>query len=264
MSYQPRVSIVTISYNQCEFLERAIQSVLTQDYTEIEYIVVDPGSTDGSRDIIERYRSRISKVVLEPDKGPVDGLNKGFGVATGEVCGYLNADDELLPGAIGKAVDAFATHPEADVIYGHGYMVDANGIVLRRIRSAPYSLWRYVYGASVVVQQSTFFRRSAFVEVGGFNAANLSCWDGELLVRFSQAGKRFRRVNEYWSLFRIHNSSISGTGRLEERYRVDEARIFQDVVGRPPGAPLDRLRRALALLAKWSLDPVTPDRKSTR
>ncbi len=258
MSYQPKVSIVTISYNQCNFLERAIKSVLAQDYPEIEYIVVDPGSTDKSRDIIERYRSRISKVVLEPDKGPVDGLNKGFSIATGEVFGYLNADDELLPGAINKAVKAFAVHPKADVIYGHGYKVDANGVVLRRIRSAPYSLWRYVYGASIVVQQSTFFRRSAFVEAGGFNAANRTCWDGELLVRFSQTGKRFKLVNDYWSLFRIHDSSISGTGRLEELYRSDEARIFQDVMGRPPGAPLDRFRSALAMIAKWSLDPVTP------
>jgi glycosyltransferase involved in cell wall biosynthesis len=93
---QPKVSIVTISYNQCAFLERAIQSVLAQNYPEVEYIVVDPGSTDGSRDIIERYRSRISKLILEPDKGPVDGLNKGFSVATGEIYGYLNA---LVPSA---------------------------------------------------------------------------------------------------------------------------------------------------------------------
>jgi glycosyltransferase involved in cell wall biosynthesis len=107
---QPKVSIVTISYNQCAFLERAIQSVLAQNYPEVEYIVVDPGSTDGSRDIIERYRSRISKLILEPDKGPVDGLNKGFSVATGEIYGYLNADDEFLPGAIDKAMRAFASH----------------------------------------------------------------------------------------------------------------------------------------------------------
>jgi glycosyltransferase involved in cell wall biosynthesis len=258
MSYQPKVSIVTISYNQCAFLERAIQSVLAQDYAEIEHIVVDPGSTDGSRDIIERYHSHISKAVLEPDRGPVDGLNKGFSVATGEVFGYLNADDELLPGAISKAAEAFATHPEADVIYGHGYMVDAEGSVLRRIRSAPFSLWRCAFGASVVLQQSTFFRRSAFLDVGGFNLANRTCWDGELLVRFSQSGKRFKLVNDYWSLFRIHGGSISGSGRLNDQYARDQTRIFQDIMGRPPGAPLDGLRSLLAKIAKWSLDPVTP------
>src|ERR1039458_1375445 len=94
-----RVSIVTISFNQAEFIERTILSVLTQDYLDIEYIVVDPGSTDGSRDIIERYRSRISKIILRPDRGAADGLNNGFAEATGEIFGFLNSDDLLRPGA---------------------------------------------------------------------------------------------------------------------------------------------------------------------
>ena len=94
-----RVSIVTISYNQAQFLERTILSVLDQDYPEIEYIVVDPGSTDGSREIIERYGSRISKVILRPDRGAADGLNSGFAEASGQILGFLNSDDTLLPGA---------------------------------------------------------------------------------------------------------------------------------------------------------------------
>ena len=124
-----RVSIVTISYNQAEFLEKAIRSVIEQDYDDIEYIIVDPGSTDGSRDIIERYRSKIAKVIFEPDDGPADGLNKGFAHATGNLCGYLNADDAYLPGSISRVVAAFRCMPEADVICGHGYMVDAEGRV---------------------------------------------------------------------------------------------------------------------------------------
>src|SRR4029077_1447448 len=115
----PRVSIVTISFNQGKFLERAIRSVLEQDYEDIEYIVVDPGSTDRSREIIERYRSRISRVILDPDKGPADGLNKGFAVASGDIYGYINADDAYLPGAITKAIASFQARPQADVIYAH-------------------------------------------------------------------------------------------------------------------------------------------------
>jgi glycosyltransferase involved in cell wall biosynthesis len=251
-----KVSIVTISYNQCEFLERAILSVLTQDYPAIEYIVVDPGSTDGSLDIIERYRSRISRVVLEPDNGPVDGLNKGFSLATGEIFGYLNADDELLPGTLRKVMQAFGARPKAEVIYGHGYKVDADGAIIRSIRSAPFSAWRYAYGESVAIQQSTFFRREAFLDVGGFNVANRTCWDGELMVRFAQKKKKFELINDYWSLFRIHGTSISGTGRLEDLFRKDEARIFQEIIGRPPGAPLDWLRKAWAFIARWGLDPI--------
>src|SRR5712664_4686447 len=157
-----KVSIVTISFNQGKFLERAIRSVVEQDYPDIEYIVVDPGSTDGSRDIIERYRPRIAKAILEPDNGPADGLNKGFAAATGEILAYINADDAYLPGAIAKAVAAFEARPHADVIYGHSYIIDGEGNVVRRSRSVPFDLRLYAYGGVTVMQQSTFFRSNAF------------------------------------------------------------------------------------------------------
>ena len=95
-----KLSIVTISFNQADYLEEAMVSILEQDYDDIEYIIVDAGSTDGSRDIIERYRDRIAVVVLEPDEGPADGLNKGFARASGDIYGYLNADDAFLPGNV--------------------------------------------------------------------------------------------------------------------------------------------------------------------
>src|SRR4051794_11958143 len=104
----PKFSVVTISFNQAEFLERAIQSVLRQDCEAgIQYIVVDPGSTDGSRDVIEKYRSRLSHVILAPDLGPADGLNKGFKIATGDILCYLNSDDEFLPGAFRRVANFF-------------------------------------------------------------------------------------------------------------------------------------------------------------
>ena len=122
-----RVSIVTISFNQARYLPRAIASVLSQDYTDIEYIVVDPGSTDGSRGIIERYEHRLARVVLDPDDGPADGLNHGFAFATGDVVAYINADDALLPGAVRQAVDYLIANQDVDVVYGDGYIVDADG-----------------------------------------------------------------------------------------------------------------------------------------
>ena len=93
-----RISIVTLSYNQRTFLREAIDSVLQQDHPDLEYIVVDPGSTDGSREFIRSYGEQVAQVVFEPDQGAADGLNKGFSRATGEVFGFLNADDYLLPG----------------------------------------------------------------------------------------------------------------------------------------------------------------------
>ena len=104
-----KFSIVTISFNQARFLERAIVSVIEQKGVELEYIVVDPGSTDGSRDIIERHRDLIAHVVFEKDKGPADGLNKGFSHATGSIYGYLNADDVLEFGSSAQGCGIFRT-----------------------------------------------------------------------------------------------------------------------------------------------------------
>lgn len=252
-----RVSIVTISFNQARFLERAVCSVLDQNYQDIEYIVVDPGSTDGSREIIERYRSRISKVILEPDRGPADGLNKGFAAATGLVFGYINADDAYLPGAVAKAMAVFDSKPQADVVYAHSYIVDETGQVIRRSRSVPFSLRLYAYGGVVVMQQSTFFRRAAFEVVGGFNTANKTSWDGEMLVRFALTGNHFEMVDDYWSLYAIYSGTMTSSMKTNERFRADHARLFRLITGKD----YERANKALFLTArveKWLRNPRLP------
>jgi glycosyltransferase involved in cell wall biosynthesis len=252
-----RVSIVTISFNQGRFLERAIRSVLEQDHEDIEYIVVDPGSTDGSRDIIERYRSRIAKIIFEPDNGPANGLNKGFAAATGDILGCINADDAYLPGAIRKAVAAFRSRPDASVIYGHSYIVDSTGRVVRRSRSVPFNLRLYAYGGVVVMQQSTFFSRQAFKKVGGFNENNRSSWDGELLVDFARCGCRFALVDDYWSLYAIYPGSVTAEVKHNQRFRDDHARMFRTITGQDHDRA-GRLRFLLARLEKWFRDPRVP------
>ncbi len=249
-----KVSIVTVSFNQGQFLDRAIRSVLGQDHDDIEYIVVDPGSTDGSREIIERYRDRIARTVFEPDRGAPDGLNKGFASATGAIFAYLNADDAYLPGAVRAAVSAFERHPRTDIVVGHGYIVDAGGRIVRRFRSAPFSPWRFAYGAAVVMQQSTFFRRRAFERAGGFDASNRSCWDADLYLEMCLAGARVRIVGGYWSLFTHHPNSISGSRRLEREHAMQQRRRFRRVMGRGWRA-LDRLLCVPARIARWIIDP---------
>jgi glycosyltransferase involved in cell wall biosynthesis len=262
-----KVSIVTISFNQARFLERALDSVLGQTYQDVEYIVVDPGSTDGSRDLIERRRDELAAIVLDPDDGPADGLNRGFALATGDVYGYLNADDVLLPYAVERAVAAFAQHPDVDVVYGHGYMVDDDDRVLRRFHSTHFTLWRYAFGAANVMQQASFYRREAFEAVGGFNTANRAIWDAELLVDLGLANKRFLRVDDYWALFRLHEDSISGSGggtpdpkraarigKAAPQIQVNYTRLFEKITGRPRRRS-DRLVRALARLLQWATDP---------
>lgn len=227
------VSIVTISFNQGRYLERAIMSVLDQDYDDIEYIVVDPGSTDESREIISRYASRIHKVILSPDVGPADGLNKGFAFASGEVFGFLNADDVLLPGAVREVVDCLESNTFVDVVYGHSLVVDERDRVLRRAYSDPFSLYMRAYGKCVIMQPSTFFRASIFHEVGGFNIENRSNWDGELFTDMGMnKSSHFIRVSSFWSCYRVQPQSITGTGRLDQEIRQHYERMFVKIMGR--------------------------------
>ena len=249
-----RVSIVTISYNQAEFLERAIKSVIEQDYEDIEYIVVDPGSTDGSREIIERYRSKIDKIIFEPDDGPADGLNKGFAAAEGEIYSFINADDMLLPGAIRLVADQFALMPAVDVLSGHTWIIDENDRKLRRFYSRRFSLRRYAYGAAVLAQQSTFFRTAAYHRTFGFNVKNRIAWDGELWVDLALAGANFLRLDKMLACFRVYSDTISGSGRMQKEYDIYVNRIFQKIMGRKKNA-IDEVVRIGMKVLEYAFDP---------
>lgn len=250
----PKVSIVTICFNQAPFLERALRSVLDQDYPNLEYVVVDPGSTDGSREILDCYRDRIDALILDPDDGPPDGLNKGFAATTGEILGYLNADDAFLPGTVAEAVDALTACPDWDAVTGNGYMVDREGHVTREFRSTGFSLWGQAYGNVVIMQQATFFRRAAFAATDGFNPDNRTSWDIELLLDMALAGKRIGRVANHWGVFRIHGDSITGSQTLAATSRLNWDRMFEKIMGRPK-RPADKLLRPVARLLKWLRHP---------
>lgn len=247
----PRISIVTLSFNQARYLPDAIESIAGQGYANLDYIVVDPGSTDGSRDIIAANRARITTVLLDPDKGPADGLNKGFAAATGDIFGYINADDMLLPGALATVARHFTDQPDIDAILGNGIMIDSDGAPTRRMKSSRFSLKGLGLGAMTFVQQGHFFRRSAYP---GFNIANRTCWDGELLVDMALAGARIRNVPEQLGAFRLYPDTITGSGRMAEQMARDLARLTEKALGRPPRAT-DALATPLHLLARRLSDP---------
>jgi glycosyltransferase involved in cell wall biosynthesis len=227
-----KVSIVTISFNQAEFLERALHSVSNQDYPNLEYIVVDPGSTDGSLLILNQYRGAIDRLIIEPDAGPADGLNKGFSLATGDIFGFLNSDDILLPGAIAKVVHFFEKNRKIDVVSADAILIDANDTPIRKLYSDRFSLIRYAYGANFIAQQSTFFKSSIFKQSGGFNNRNHIAWDGELFVDIAMAGGRFALIRDFWSGFRSHPGSISASGRADRTFSRYRIRIFRKILGR--------------------------------
>ena len=227
-----KFSIVTLAFRQRKFLEEAINSVLSQDYPDIEYIVIEPGSNDGSREVIEAYGDRITQKIFEPDKGAADGLNKGFARATGDVFAFLNADDLLLPNAISKVADFLKQNPTCDLVMGNGYISDSAGVPVRRVKATGFSVPRYLYGGTTWMQQSTFFRRSAFEAVGGFNLQNRSCWDGELFVNMVAKGAKVGFLNSDLAVFRIHGASITGSRKAEQLYLEDSERIFRQLKGR--------------------------------
>ena len=176
-----KISIVTLSFNQHAYLKEAIDSVLSQGYSNLEYIVVDPGSTDGSRELIKGYGDRIAHTIFEPDRGASDGLNKGFAHATGDVFGFLNADDILFPGSLNHVARFFEAHPECDVVMGDGYKIDGRGRRTRHFVAHDFSVRRFFYGGTQWLQQSTFFerrhtagRRNSISRIGPAGTENFS------------------------------------------------------------------------------------------
>jgi glycosyltransferase involved in cell wall biosynthesis len=227
-----KISIVTLSYNQSAFLREALESVLLQGYPDLEYIVVDPGSTDGSRELIQSYSARIAHLIFEPDRGASDGLRKGFEKATGDVLGFLNSDDLLEPGSLQRVADFFEAHPKFGLAMGNGHVVDVDGKPIRHVRARNFTVNRYLYGGAHFLQQSTFFRREAFLNSSGFDVCNRTTWDGELFVTMVQRGARLGYIDADLSKFRIHNQSLTGTRRLQKVYYEDRKRVFRIVCGR--------------------------------
>jgi len=227
-----KFSVVTISYNQAQFLERTIQSVLTQKDVGVEYIIVDPGSKDGSREIIERYRNSLAHIIFEKDNGPADGLNKGFAKATGDIYCYVNSDDVFEPDAFRRVATAFDQRPHVDVFCGHAWVTDPNDRRLRRVWSDPFDAISIAYGASIFIQPSTFIKAKAFRNTNGFNTQNRSNWDGELLVALGQNGAHIEVINEVLSNYRLHHLSITNSGVLDGRIKEWRLRCFKLIMGR--------------------------------
>ena len=162
----PKISIVTPSYNQVKFLERTILSILNQNYPNLEYIIIDGGSTDGSVEIIKKYEKYLACWVSEKDKGQSDAINKGFKKASGDIIAWQNSDDIYLPGVFEKVALLFSKRKDMDVVFGNIYLIDENDNILRDIRYVPFSLKSFLYEGCNITNQATFWRRSEERRVG--------------------------------------------------------------------------------------------------
>jgi glycosyltransferase involved in cell wall biosynthesis len=243
------------SLNQGVFVEEAIRSVVLQDYPDWELIVADGGSTDGSIDVFRNYSPLLTRWMSERDRGPAHALNKGFRIASGDILGFLNADDFLLPGTLLKVAREFRAHPSADVISGHGYLADASGEIGAPFVSDAWNLRRFAYDACVLVQAATFFRTGLFRQTDGFNEGNRTAWDMELWADLALAGARFHRFDEFLAVSRLHQASITCRLELRRQRRQDARAVRQKVKGRIETGS-DRVRAVVERIRKFSGHPL--------
>jgi glycosyltransferase involved in cell wall biosynthesis len=224
MPSQPLVSILTPSYNQGRFLEETIQSVLAQDYPNLEYLIVDGGSSDSSVEIIRRYADRLAWWVSEPDQGQTDALNKGFDHASGEIFAWLNSDDTYLPGAVSAAVSCLQAHPEAALVYADANLIDEQGSTIGRFPSRQTDLNRLLRGSVHIPQQTAFFLSAAWRQVAPLDPTFQFAMDYDLWVRLAKRAP-FVYTPGLWANFRLHGDGKSVA--MDERCYPEMIRVYQ-------------------------------------
>lgn len=212
--FLPLVTVVTPSYNQGRFIEETILSVLNQDYPNIEYLVIDGGSTDNTLDILGKYEGSLCWV-SEPDRGQSHAINKGFKEANGEILCWLNSDDFFEPGVISAVVRKFAQDDELVMVYGDGNLVNENGELISLFPyTRPFDLWALIHQLDYILQPTAFFLKSAIIKVDFLDEKLNWCMDWDLWIRI---GSRFKveYIKQCCANARIYNGTKTATGGLK-------------------------------------------------
>jgi len=230
----PKISIITPSFNQAEFIERTIKSVLSQDYPNLEYIVMDGGSTDGTVEILKKYSQKIIWR-SEKDKGQGDAINKGLKLARGEILGYLNSDDVLAPGALKAVADFLVKNPKKMWVFGKCRIIDEKDKEMRKSITAYKNFWleRYHYSTLLVLnyisQPAVFWRREAYEKIGEFDTNEYWELDYDYWLRL---GKRYQPglINQYLANFRVHQKAKTA---IDLKHFLGEARVARKYTKNP-------------------------------
>jgi len=220
MSELPRISIVTPSFNQGAFIQQTIESVLGQNYTNLEYIVIDGDSKDNSVDIIRKYRNDLSYWVSEPDRGQSHAINKGFAHATGEIYGWLNSDDRLEPGALEVVAHAFMNNPGTGAVVGHGRKINTAGKTVYYKKPDELTFERlcgWMNGGNFM-QPSCFFRRSAWEVAGPLDEEIHIAMDVDLWLKMVK-NVEFKKIDRLLSSAVAHEAAK--TTALRNQMLVD-------------------------------------------
>jgi glycosyltransferase involved in cell wall biosynthesis len=234
VAHVPRISVITPSYNQAAYVEQTICSVVGQGYRNLEYIVIDGGSTDGSVDIIRKYQNRLAYWVSENDRGQVHAINKGLQRASGDILAYLNSDDYYLDGALARVADCFSRHPDVDLLHGRCRVVDRDGMkVGERTGSITrydeiLDLWDVWWNRRNFVQPEVFWTKRIGDKIGPFREDLFWVMDYEYWLRILRAGGRVCFIDAELAAFRLqpNQKSTQPERTAEELLQVVRPYIF--------------------------------------
>ncbi|MFZ5366042.1 MAG: glycosyltransferase family 2 protein [Patescibacteria group bacterium] len=230
MNKWPRISVVTPSFNQAKFIKRTIDSVLSQKYPDLEYIVMDGGSNDGTVEILKKYDNKIIWR-SEKDKGQGDAINKGLKLAKGEILAYLNSDDTLEPGALKLVADFFVKNPKVMWVFGKCRIIDENDREVRKAITTYKNFWlkRYNYKTLLILdyisQPAVFWRRRAYEEIGEFDIKEFWELDYDYWLRL---GKKYKPgfIDKYLANFRVHKKAKTSIGIKHFLEEVEVAKKY--------------------------------------
>ena len=211
------VSIITVVYNGKTHMEQSIKSVLAQTYSNIEYIIIDGASTDGTIDLIKKYEAKITTFISEKDSGIYNAMNKGLQLAKGEIVAILNADDYYFPETIQEVVNTFK-ESQADVVYGNMTKLrELNGQAYLKEVTPNLELMEQTMP---IFHPATFIKKQVYDEVGGFNEAYKLSADYDLVYRIYKAGKQFEYLNKSLTIFRLGGASNVNCNSYKEGYQI--------------------------------------------